>query len=257
MIDGRLLPVAETTADSRGRFRFAGLPTDEGYVYLPGANRGGIHYPGPRVRLSPQRPQAEMTLAVYDAVSFPDPLVVRRHTIALSPEPGLLRVTETMLIDNPTAASYVGQAAADGIPPVTLQLSIPADFAEVTFAKEFFGRRFALAGGKLATSIPWPPGEREMIFSYIVPNTERQCVWRRPLDLPSTNVRVLVRRNPSGDEIAFDSGNRTLPAGHLLSVELDHLPVALMTYAPWAATAALIGLLLATCLPAFRRRSNS
>ena len=157
-VDGQLLPVAETTADAQGRFRFAQLPADGATVYLPGANRGGIHYPGPSVRLSSLRRRAEVTLAVHDAVTFPNPLVVRRHTITLCPEPGVLRVTESMLIDNPSAACYVGQAAGEDVEPVTLQLAIPADFAQVTFASEFFGRRFSLSRRKTRHRRPLAAG---------------------------------------------------------------------------------------------------
>lgn len=270
-IDGQLHPVAETTADNRGRFCFSQLPTEETQVYLPGANRGGIHYPGSSVQLSPRQPRVEVVLAVHDAVTFPNPLVVRRHTITLCPELGVLRVTESMLIDNPSAACYVGQTVGDNSAPVTLQLAIPADFTQVTFASEFFGRRFSLVSGKLVTAAPWPPGRRELTFTYVLANAKRDYVWQRPLDLPSRNVRVVVRRDQPAHarsdpkcasqkedgEIAFDSGGRRLPAGYTVSIELDHMPVTIMTYAPWAATATLAGLLLATCLPVIRRRRAS
>ena len=105
----------------------------------------------------------------------------------------MLRVTESMLIDNPGTACYVGQAAGEDAAPVTLQLAIPANFAQVTFAGEFFGRRFSLTGGKLVTGVPWPPGQRELRFSYVLANAERHRVWQRPLDLPSSGVRVSVR----------------------------------------------------------------
>ena len=51
---------------------------------LPGANRDGIHYPGPSVRLSSLLHRAQLRLAVHDAVTFPNPLVVRRHEIILA-----------------------------------------------------------------------------------------------------------------------------------------------------------------------------
>jgi hypothetical protein len=296
-VGGQLLPVAETATDDGGRFQFLHLPADDANVYLPGANRGGIHYPGPTVRLSSRQPCAKVTLAVYDAVTFPNPLVVRQHTITLSPEQGVLRVTESMLIDNPAAACYVGPPAGENVDPVTLQLAIPADFAQVTFASEFFGRRFSLINGRLVTGVPWPPGQRELKFSYSLATTKQHYIWQRPLDLPSEQVQVTVRGEPSqpvarsldsaarkgggsllkkGDwlrtdlrnlarndhrevpvplfqqvdsEIAFESGQRTLPAGYVLRVELDHIPFTLMAYAPWAATALLLGLLSVTCLP--------
>jgi hypothetical protein len=267
-IDGQLVPVAETTTDARGRFRFEHLADDGRCVYLPGANHDGIHYPGPSVRLSSPRQRVEVKLAVYDAVAFPNPLVVRRHTITLRPRPGVLEVTESMLIDNPAAACYVGRTAAEGAEPVTLRLAIPADFERVTFAGEFFGRRFALAGGQLVTGIPWQPGQRELTFTYVLPAAQRQGVWERCLDLPSSGVRVSVHldgpqrqvtcnlnrasRQEDG-EIAFESGEKILSAGHRLRVELGNMPVSMMAHAPWGALAVLVGLIFVTSLPLIPR----
>ena len=269
-IGGQLLPVAETTADARGRFCFRHLIDDGTCIYLPGANHDGIHYPGPGVRLSSPRQRAEVRLTVYDTVAFPNPLVVRRHTITLHPEPGVLHVTESMLIDNPAAACYVGRTARKGAEPVTLRLAIPAGFERVTFDSEFFGRRFSLAGGDLVTGVPWPPGRRELTFSYTLPTPRRQSVWQRPLDLPSAEVRVSIRADSPPEaicnltpvplvnkqEIAFESGNRTLEAGYPLYVELGRLPVSPMKYAPAGAMAALAGLIVLTTLGVARSRRS-
>jgi hypothetical protein len=259
--------VAETTSDARGRFRFPHLPADGACLYLPGANRDGIHYPGRSVRLTSQQRHEEVKLTVYDAVAFPNPLVVRRHEITLCPRKGALQVTESMLIDNPSLSCYVGQAAGEDAEPVTLQLAIPASFQRVTFASEFFGRRFALVDGKLATAVPWPPGRRELKFSYLLPNTERHCTWQRPLDLPSGEVRVSVRgeqleevacnlRAPPRREdgaVSFETSQQILPAGYQLRVEMGRLPISVMAYARWLALMVLAGLVLATCLPMIPR----
>ena len=151
-----------------------------------------------------------------------------------------------MLIDNPTSACYVGQAAGKDAEPATLQLAIPADFQRVTFDSEFFGRRFFLVGGRLVTGVPWPPGRRELTFSYLLGNTQRHYVWQRPLDLPSAKVRVSICTDRPGQvtcnlgdapwhengQIAFESGERTLAVGYPLRVELGSLPVSAMAYAP-------------------------
>ncbi len=265
---GEVLLAAETVADGQGRFRFEHLPVDPECIYVPGANRGGIHYPGPNVRLTSLAPRAEVKLAVYDAVAYPNPLVVRRHAIVLEPRPGAVEVTESMLIDNPTAACYVGQSVGANAEPVTLQLAIPGDFRRITFADEFFGRRFALVGGRLVTGVPWPPGRRELRFTYLLPNLDGHYVWRRPLDLPSAEVRVSIRADSppeaicnltpappeSTRELAFASGKRTLEAGYPLRVELGHLPVSPMRYAPGGAMAVLAGLIVLTSLPMIRSR---
>jgi hypothetical protein len=268
-IGGQLLAVAETTADAQGKFRFEHLPVDGNCVYLPGANRDGIHYPGPSVRLSSLLRRAQLRLAVHDAVTFPNPLVVRRHEIILCPQPDALQVTESMLVDNPSQACYVGKSAGEDAEPVTLQLTIPANFTRVTFGSEFFGRRFSLIGGKLLTSVPWPPGQRELTFSYLLPISQRHYQWLRPLDLPSEGVRVLIRsdspqqatcnlaRAPRQEDgaIAFAAEPRTLSAGYVLRVEFGHLAISARTYAPWGALATLVGLILVTSLPAIRRRT--
>ena len=136
---------------------------------------------------------------------------------------------------------------------MTLRLAIPADFAKVTFANEFFGRRFSSVDGHLVTSVPWPPGQRELRFSYLLANTQRRYVWQRTLDLPGAGVRVVIHPNELGPatadcnripktesgRLAFESGQRVLPARYVLRVESAHMPVSPMNYAPWAALATL------------------
>jgi hypothetical protein len=267
---GEVLLAAETVTNAQGKFRFERLPIAPECVYIPGANRGGVHYPGPNVRLTSLCRRAEVKLAVYDAVTFPNPLVVRRHAIALEPRPGVVQVTESMLIDNPTAACYVGQSVGENAEPVTLQLAIPDDFERVTFPNEFFGRRFSLVGGRLVTGIPWPPGGRELRFTYVLPNLQGHYVWRRPLDLPTAQVRVSIHTDSPPQatcnldpaprqnrrEIVFESRQRTLEAGYLLRVELGHLPVSPMRYAPCGAMAALAGLIVLTSLVMVRSRRS-
>ena len=158
LLEGRFVPFRETTSDAEGRFQFDSLPVGNRYRYLVGANRHGIHYPGPRVQLTEDRPDATVELSVCDAVTHPNPLVIRKLDITICPEPGALKVTESMRVENPSSTCYVGQSPVAGGDPVTLQLAIPADFERTTFEEEFFGRRFSVVEGKLVTGVPWPPG---------------------------------------------------------------------------------------------------
>jgi hypothetical protein len=122
----------------------------------------------------------------------PNPLVILQQEIDLQTAPGLLRVRERLIIDNPTHSTYVGRAEGGQEQPVTLQLNIPADFQRVTFDHEFFGRRFSVVDGKLATGIPWTPGRRELAFTYTLRNQDACRVWRRPLDLPCQQLSLRV-----------------------------------------------------------------
>jgi hypothetical protein len=270
-LNGQFVPLAETTADAQGKFSFAPLPLGQEYIYLPGANRDGIHYPGQRIQLSVQQPRASVTLEVRDAVEEPCPLVARRHEIVIRPQPGSLSVSEKILIDNPTSKCYVGRPAHDGAEPVTLELSIPPDFEQTTFQREFFGRRFSLVDGKLVTSLPWQPGARELEFTYVLRNDRKHLVWERPMDLPSSQVVVSVQSDEPDavfcslgstpvrreGEVLYESDGTTLPPGHVIRVELGHLPATFITYGRWLTPLVLLTLIGGAAVVNARRRRRA
>lgn len=267
-LEGEFVTAAETVTDAMGRFVFDDIPADSEYIYLPGANREGIHYPGPRVQLNAQTPHARVRLSVHDTVSEPSPLVLRRHDITLEPESDALRVTESLLIDNPSTLTYVGKPAHEGGRAATLRLAIPSDFRRTTFHSEFYGRQFTLIGGRLVTDVPWTPGKHELAFTYVLPNSQRERVWERPLDLPCEHLQLTVHTDtpedvtcnlsPTGsreaDTVTFESNAGTLPAGYVVRLQLGRLPVSLTAYGRWLALAILVLLVIATTLIGTRRR---
>jgi hypothetical protein len=167
---------------------------------------------------------------------------------------GALSVTESIIVDNPTRRCYVGARQQDGGEPITMQLSIPPNFERTTFQTEFFGRRFFRLGDKLATSVPWPPGQRELEFTYVLPVQQGYYLWQRPLDLPCEKLSILIDM-PKVEDIScnlssyltstpgkavYQSRGATLPKGRVVRVELGRLPVPFMTYARWLAAALLL-----------------
>jgi hypothetical protein len=274
--EGQLALFRETKSDAEGRFFFPHLPVGNDYPYLPGANRDGIHYPGPAMLLTAERPHAIVELTVSDAVAEPCPLVIRRQRVSLHSEPGVLTVDESLLIDNPSTGCYVGSAGPGNTPPVTLRLAIPADFVRITFADDFFGPRFSLVNGQLVTGVPWTPGRRELKFSYVLRNNQRAYAWERSLDLPCEDLRVQVQAdNP--DEIvcnlpkslakaeglvAFQSAAAVLPAGRPIRVQLGQFPVPWTDYARWLSPLVLLGVVAVAgyflfCRPTEDVRSRS
>ena len=244
-LDGEFVVVAQTTTDADGRFRFSQLPLESPNLYLPGANLADIHFPGPRVTLDLDQPSASVTLVVFESTDDPSPLVVEDHKIVVQAESGVLRVRETMLIDNPSTTCFVGRPQHEGGGPVTLQLGIPADFERITFDQEGFGRQFQLINGKLVTGVPWPPGKRELGFSYVIANQQGTRVWQRRVDLPSSHVQITVHgsnpqhvacslpaaTDPMSGVIGFAAGDKPLGAGDVIQLELDRLPIPAMVSA--------------------------
>jgi hypothetical protein len=266
-LDGDFLVAARTTADPDGRFVFEGLPVDPALIYLAGAHRDGVVYPGRRIRLSPEQPQAHDVVKVQEAITEPNPLVLRDYTVVLEPQPGALRVTETLVIENPEPSTYVGRKPHPEAQPVTLRLGIPAEFERVTFRDEFHGRQFSLINERLVTGLPWTPGRRELQFAYVLRNDGRHRLWTRPLDLPCDRVSVTVRtidpegvscnlRGPAHIEdgaVTFAGGPGALAAGHEIRVELSRLPVPVLARARWVALGALALAIAGSCLILMRR----
>lgn len=257
-VEGEFVIAGETLTNERGRFSFDGIPADPRYVYLAGANWQTIHYPGPRVRLSGDQRYAEVEILVRDVIQSPSPLITRRHDILIEPQQDALRVTETMEIENPMDATYVGQPTKKDGRAATLQLSIPADFRRVTFHSEFFGQRFVIIDDRLVTDIPWTPGTRELAFTYVLPVTDSKRSWERRLDLPSSQVTVRVRsdQGEAGEVVcslpANSSARHTdvhhfsadgLPASEVIHVHLERLAAPWITWARWGALVLLAGMI--------------
>lgn len=253
-----LIPVAATTTDRYGKFVFEHVPPDPTLAYLPGANCDGVHYPGQRVQLDPSNRVAHVTIVGFDTVTAPSPLVAERHEIEVTVEQQALKITEHLVIANPTRTTYVGQSMGNG-PPVTFWLSIPENFDRVTFDREFFGRRFLVVEHRPVTDIPWPPGEQELRFTYRLPLAESAGEFRRTLDLPSSHVRVRLKgasarqvtcnlplSEAADGDVVFDSAGEQLPQAFTIDLHVGALPFPWVQYARWASVLVLIALVSAT-----------
>jgi len=267
---GQFVPWSKTLCDEHGRFRFERLPVGPGCLYLPGANRHGVHYPGPRVQLTAVEPRAAVRLAVYDAVESPNPLVLQLHEVTVRADRLALRVTEYLRIENPTRLCYVGRPAEAGKPPVTLALAIPMEFERATFDKEFFGRRFSVGTGGMITHVPWPPGTHELRFTYTLPRTDRRCTWQRSIDLRCQQFQLIVEADPA-DQVTCNlpaapfqqpAGRRfcsstPLEPGHRVEVVIQTRAISPQAAARWAAIALLATAMAAGVTTAWRARRQN
>src|SRR3990172_4831798 len=260
LVDGQFVIAGETKTDGQGRFSFDNVPADPDYVYLPGASWETVHYSGERLRLDSRQRHVDVQIPVRDVVKTPNPLTVRDHRITVETEQNALRVTESLLVVNPGQSTYGGQPSGASTRAATLTLSIPPNFTRVTFHKEFYGRRFVVIDGKLVTDIPWEPGGRELKFTYVLPRSEGQRAFERPLDLPTSRLLVTIPNADANqvtcnaaptehdDHTAVAFASEQLPAGHVLRVDFGRLPVALAAFAPWGAFVIVVGLIGTTFL---------
>jgi hypothetical protein len=263
--NGLFEPVGTCTTDSDGRFAFRDLPLDASIVYLPGANRDGVHYPGQRVQLTSREPLADVRIVAFDAIHIDSPLVAERHEIDVSVGERMLEIRETLAVANRSRATYVGQPD-DELSTVTLQLSIPPNFDRVTFDREFFGRRFRIVDHRVVTDVPWPPGDYELKFTYRVPLEESAGLFRRPMDLPTSHLSIRVRANDlrsvscnltsaaqNGNQATFVADEQ-LPAGYAVELQIGQGPFPWLLVARWVSLGLLAALVLAAIY--VRRRAR-
>jgi hypothetical protein len=216
-------------------------------------------------------------LTVYDVVASACPLVADRYEIDVDIQSGVVAITETLVVNNPTSATYAGAAGKD-VTSETLALAIPEGFERVTFHSEFHGRNFQLADKRVVTNIPWPPGKRELKFTYHLPAEGVRQILERALDLPCPRVRVHVRGEdtdrvdcnlprataPDGPGAVFESSGQPLAAGHRITLRFGGLTVPWVASARWVALGILAALILLTVglrtmrrpIPQPRRRSE-
>ena len=269
-LQGQFEVAQVTTTDSSGRFRFENLPLIAGIQYLPGANHEEIHYPGPRLELTAAKQDLQAKIVIYEPSNGPSPLVMEQHDILVQPRPGALEVTESMIIHNPSNRSFVGQPTQGNGRTVTMQLAIPSNFERVIFTKEFYGRRFSLVDGKLRSDIPWPPGRRQLKFTYVLPHGLGPVDWHRPFDLPCSHLRLTVftdnpeevhcdldgQRTATNNQVIYTSSQATLPAGQKLHLQMGSAVVPTMAYGRWAALT-ILGLLIGGTGAVLYRASRS
>lgn len=276
LIEGQLVGGAQTTTDNEGKFRFDGLPLDHDGFYLPGANQGDVHFPGPRLRLSDVESHAHVTLTVYDCSTDVCPLTIARHHVELRAEAGSLHVREVLSISNDSGTCYVGQPVQNRTmqsmeaanKPVTLTLGIPKDFERIVFDEEAFGRRFQVIGDQLITDIPWPPGTRELAFSYVIPAASDNREWVRTIDLPTDEFELSVNGVASEhvhcdlNRVAVDddssvrylAAKNSLTKGHTVQLQIGKLAVPMIVHARRGALGLLVCGVLGTVIVARRRQ---
>lgn len=270
--DNQFARVANATSDANGFFVFdlGRLLLSSDLTYQPGANWNGVHYPGSRFRLNPHEMSPTVRLVVYDTIAVPSPLVAEVHEINVRVSPGVINVTEIIVVDNPSTATYVGGAATNEsmTAPTTLSMAIPDGVSHITFNREFDAQNFQLVEGRLVTNAPWPPGKRQLAFIYQLPLENKELMFKRALDLPCNHARVTVSgegiqeitcnltRVTSSDvvPIIFDSAGQ-LAAGSLLQLQLHDASISWIVFARWGAII-LLGVLLAATIIRLALRSK-
>ncbi len=183
-------PVDSARTDARGRYQVRSARRDSAAVYIVSVTYAGIAYfTRPLHAGRGATTGTAGALAVYDTSST-SPLIqaAQRHIIVRRPEPdGSHHVLELLVLRNvgtvtrisPDTTRPVWQGA---LPQGAMQLEV----GESDVSSEAVYRR----GDSIAVAAPVPPGDKQVVVSYILPRSSRR--FDLTLDQPVARFNVLV-----------------------------------------------------------------
>ncbi len=182
-------PVDSVRTDRAGRYRVRALKRDTAAVYIVSVTYDGIAYfTRPIHQFRGTRDSAE-ALAVFDTSSTePRIELAQRHLIVRRPEAdGSHHVLELLVLRNGGSRTRIAQ---DTSRPVW-QGMLPADViqfevGESDVASDAVYRR----GDSIAVAAPLPPGQKQILLSYVLPSSVPRLALR--LDQPVSRMNVLV-----------------------------------------------------------------
>lgn len=206
-----------TRTDARGRYVFEGLPTgDDRYYAVDGRYDGGL-FAGGVVRLpadTARPPVIRSTLRVWDTITDPAAIVIRRDSIFVVPSDDGVGVIEAVVVANISDEAYIGRGRALGAERdgdiASLGFAVPAaaelapvpivesDIDIPTLIETSFG---------FAATVAIPPGQWRVVYSYEVAGEGGTYDLSRPALYPTLEVGVYA-----GDPLTID-GSRVTPDG--------------------------------------------
>lgn len=192
---------ATALTDEEGRFTFAGLPTAPNLVSQALVRyEGADYYSGP-ASFSADAATAALEVVVYEATPSDELIVVSNaHTIVEMADGGL-RITEVLTFVNQGDRSYVGSVQVAEGANATLYFPLPEGAVELQPGTGLMQCCIYGYEEGFVDSMPFPPGEQQVIYSYFVPNTDSEYTFVRPVAYPTGRYDLLVQ----GESVSIQS----------------------------------------------------
>jgi hypothetical protein len=183
-------PVDSSLTDRSGRYRIRAASRDSAAVYLVSATYAGVAYFTRPLHVPATARQLRLeTLAVYDTSSGAPPVeLAQRHVIVRRPAAdGSRHVMELLVLRNRGARTRI---APDTSRPVW-QARLPAGAIELQAGESDVSTEAVYRrGDTVAVAAPVPPGEKQVVISYILPPGRRRLDL--VLDQPVERFNLLI-----------------------------------------------------------------
>ena len=182
-INDAIAETRATQADGEGKFRFENVAAEHEYLVSPRYMDVDYYYP---VVFDPGETAAYVEVGVCDATSSDQAIRVGlAHTI-INVEEESLRVTEISWLVNDGDRTYIG---ADGI----LVFTLPEGATGFDAPQELMPDYQLLDDNRVAYLVPFPPGERQLVYSYRLAKADsNELSIPLEIDYPTDNLEIMV-----------------------------------------------------------------
>jgi len=184
-------PVDSTRTDARGRYSLRHEVRRDSAVFFASTVYGGVAYFTPPARAG-DTAAADGALTVYDTSSAGEPVRTRgRHVIVSAPDPdGRRAIAEVFELENASSTTRVAGAGS------SWSTVLPGAAEDVRVEQgDVAPDAVAIRDGRIDVLAPFPPGLRQVAFSYAVSASEFPLVLPVP---DSTTVLEVLIEDPGG-----------------------------------------------------------
>jgi len=213
-VEGETREILSDKTDSEGKFRFTGISVAENYLVRVCYMQIDYYYP---VDFDVEETGISIEIPVCDTTTSDQAISIYLRHVILCAEDGYFSVTEVMWLLNEGDKTYVGSDETSfGEIQGTLVFILPEGAIGFGVPEESIGDYFLIDNITVTNTLVFPPGEKEIIFSYNmeVPNSG-ELIIELCTDYPADTLHVMVqgenivvssaRLNPA-DPVIMDTG---------------------------------------------------
>ena len=195
-IDDVLAETRTTRTDREGRFQFANLITR--YQYLVSARYAGVDYYY-HADFGSGEPELFVEVPVCDVTTSDEAIRIGLAHAVIDVEEECLLATEVFWLINDGDRTYVGTGdCSQGI----LIFTLPEGATDFNAPQELMQDYRLLDNNRVAYLVPFPPGERQLVYSYkIARNGLSDFNLLLEIDYPTDSLDVMVE----GEDIEVSS----------------------------------------------------
>ncbi len=164
----------------------------------------GVKYVEVGTAMDESNPDTALKLTVYETTrEEPEWYISMRHMmISIVPEGTV--VSETLVVENPSDATWYGGEPMRGEKGTTVRVQLPKDVSEVYLESGFHGWCCTtFEGREVAVQMPLMPGQAMFRFSYLIPPQPEELDLRFSAVAPTESMALFI---PDDGLIADEKG---------------------------------------------------